>query len=64
VTLHYRAWRWNDEEPFESTYEGEPMKFTTDSKKVIPGTDCKSFIIVWVEIALISIVTLYCRHRS
>ncbi|CAM0142783.1 FK506-binding protein 2A [Umbelopsis sp. WA50703] len=39
VTLHYRAWRWNDEEPFESTYEGEPMKFTTDSKKVIPGLE-------------------------
>ncbi|KAG2182271.1 hypothetical protein INT43_007198 [Umbelopsis isabellina] len=39
VTLHYRAWRWNEEEPFESTYDGKPMQFKTNDKKVIPGLE-------------------------
>lgn len=48
VTLHYRAWRWNEEEPFENTYDGKPMQFKTNDKKVIPGMngaghDCLCF---------------------
>ncbi|KAI8584297.1 hypothetical protein K450DRAFT_219168 [Umbelopsis ramanniana AG] len=41
VTVHYKAYRWDDEHPFDSTYdEGRTaIKFKQGDKSVIPGLD-------------------------
>jgi FKBP-type peptidyl-prolyl cis-trans isomerase len=39
VTINYRAYRWDDEHPFDSTYDESrtPIKFKQGDKSVIPG---------------------------
>jgi hypothetical protein len=44
VTIHYRAYRWDDEQPFENTYDGKTLTFKLNDKKVIPG---KAISMTW-----------------